>query len=288
MTSKYIKKYMKRTPSSSFIAPTKKQARGYILTEDNISRRPKHPVLPKGPRQRAVNVAGRGWFEQIGQQALRAGWHPQMWRRRIWLGPIGEFGDDIILQIKPTDIGLHLLQSGSKVISETNILKLIQRYIYKPLIKFSYAYIGMVRTNDPNGVVPEDSGTLRRTMQKAMTNDGGSNINSLTGKTGFLVVMNTAELRYSKPVNQMPTEWLEHPGIHPPWRMKSRHDGHKLYDPNATSGWYDDVLSKSRNKARILYNNFIAGFTPMISPFAGALGISPNMFANMIFTVRFN
>jgi hypothetical protein len=176
---------------------------------------------------------------------------------RPWRGPPGALGDDVIVEILPT---VDLAMDAAGIHTGTNIdWKVLWNSInqfYLDIAAYMKDYIGRPFPRQ-EGVVPTDTGQLRRKMWQSIERQWYSKTKmpmtpgqlkkaAENGDPLLMVVLNTGNLMYAKPVNQMPTKMVAHP--HKGSRNYGR--GGPLWDPSAKEGWYEKVLLNGRNRAQ--------------------------------------
>jgi len=166
-----------------------------------------------------------------GLAKMRARTHSQMWRvskitgarKKVHgagatLGPMGSFGDNVILELDINRALLKTLQKYKVPITAGKLLNLARTQVLMP-----------VKTKileDINKWVPRDTGKLRNSMRNAVRS---SPISTFPVR----LVINTRGVDYAKPVNRMPQIWLRH-----------------AKDPQARKGWFNLVLLDGRNLAK--------------------------------------
>jgi len=151
--------------------------------------------------------------------------------------------------------------------------------------------------------VPKDTGVLRKTMIGSL---GTSNVLG----TKLTMILDTGNLDYAKPVNNMPTSmlahnmkqkrhssgWLNQNGkfvknrVHPGWGMllKNSTDVHNkkraeisnedkyLHDPDAKKGWWGFSVMNTRKVARKAYDKFIDDVILLLTvPIYKSAGMKP-------------
>ena len=119
-------------------------------------------------------------------------------------------------------------------------------------------------------LVPYASGRLQRGMV-ATINKCVSKINTLP----HILKLNTLDnlgnpVYYANPVNNMPTEWLAHPGTHSMnqttriYHHKTGPTRYDLYDPTAETDWYSKVIDSAqlwiRANTGLLYREIVKFF----------------------------
>jgi hypothetical protein len=186
---------------------------------------------------------------------------------RKWLGPAGSLGDDVIVEILPTvDLAMEAAQPGiTSGKGKQNgpprvdwaVLWGQLNQFYLNVVQYLKEYIGKPAPRQNEGVVPTDTGTLRRKMWQSLERQWYSKTKmpmtpgqlrkaAEAGDPLLVIVLNTGNLKYARPVNQMSTRTLAHP-----------HDGSRnwgnggpLVDPSAQNGWYNLVLVNGQNQAK--------------------------------------
>lgn len=234
--------------------------------------------LVKQRKKRGLVTQRKGYklrqaTHKFGQKQLKQGTHPQMWRAGgpgSRLGPMGELGDDVIIEIflKPK---AQQLVNATREISMRKIKTGIKQTIYNPLEKYLYGRIDLD--------VPSDTENLRKQI-KGRINDAIITIDQISTTSPFRVVLGTPNVPYAGPVNRMPTSWLQH-------TSGTGRQGDPLNDPNAKKGWYNLTLLNGRNRAMRLYKDFIRNdIVPMLRT-VKALGAAPSAVARAMFKVKF-
>lgn len=201
---------------------------------------------------------------KVGLKALRSGTHPQQWRNYnapgqravagpgATLGPMGELGDDVILEVSLTPMAQADLRAKSygKEFTLTAIQREFWQQVINPLRERTERKIDIW--------VPRDSGDLAESMKNALYPAGGSKDRGFP----YLFILNTKDIPYAKVVNAMPAKWLKHPARY--HRNKSSRTGNSLNDPSAIKGFYNITLLFARNLAKDLmknYFNYLKSFT---------------------------
>jgi hypothetical protein len=253
-----------------------------------MSARGKHARISNGSSlNRTRNQPARTAIRKVGVKQLKAGTHPQQWRQTgatpaktlsghgAKLGPMGELGDDVILEVGLTMEGERLLKIRAPEWSLNNIKTLFRNEVYDPLQEHVDQKIDLW--------VPMDTGELRNSMHNALTPSGGSKTNDFP----FKILLNTEGIPYAKPVNNMPSDWLQHPGGH--FINRGRFGG-SLLDEDAKKGWYNLVLVNGRSEARKLVEGFIRDtIQDLIRTNAGKLGVFGNYYqkARSMFSIKY-
>jgi len=189
----------------------------------------------------------------------------------------------IVLQLN-----FNILQQFNKImmnvppyrkLDERELLNLIRFRVYNPLIQFMFGDIEMK--------APEDTGRLRDAMRISLKQHSQT-----ASLNPFYVVINTGGLTYVRFVNEMPNEWLQHPGSHgikTSYRegrrtrrsntVRNRRGGRALYDPYAEHHWFNNIVKDGRNYAQQLYLNLLTSndISRIFSGIAGYLGVTPRM-----------
>jgi hypothetical protein len=247
-------------------------------------------------RRRAPELRQR--VREIGVKAFKEKVHPQMWRVTkqkgvgAKLGPMGQLGDDVIIEMLLTDVGQMYRDMAS-----LNLYPLIFQTINKPL----EAQV----TNVITAYVPMDSGDLRKSMTASIWK-AAPTAKEISQMTPYIMSL-AADVPYASPVNQMPSSWLRHPGSHTPNARGAfiGKSGNTLNDPKATHNWFNLVRLRGRQVAQKLFQDFIKkDIAPHVAKTAAswAKGKDPNkqafvkqnidvkrpyLFAKRMFTVRF-
>lgn len=208
------------------------------------------------------------------------------------LGPMGELGMDIVIEVSITD---DLDQYQIREFNYKNVATILESTIYEPLREYLMGpgrggVSGLINTT-----APRDTGALRESLEDGVE-AGLPSIDDFQKKVGpFSVKLGTPEIPYAKPVNKMPTTWLRHPKQSAQRaHLNVGRRGKKLKDPEARSGWYNLILLNGRNKARRLYDAFIKEIITLLAPLKvriakskkGAVIDTRNL-AMKIFKVRF-
>lgn len=221
---------------------------------------------------------------KYGLQRFKDKTHPQMWRVNAHgghfakLGPMGELGDDVIIQVDLNPKYRKMIEDGifGKSFSVIKVYHLFYNAVYMDVRNETDKWIDIK--------VPADSNDLRKSMHDAIRSKGGSNIRNFP----FMVVLNTRGIEYAKVVNKMKEKFIKHKGTHTYDYGKS---GNLLDDMGAVKGWYDWILLMSRTKARTLFKTFIQNdIMPIISNIAIKLGLKNTDIYNaarQMFTVKY-
>jgi len=211
-------------------------------------------------------------------------------RSGVKLGPMGELGDDIVIDLRPTAFFFQFPNAWKQARSlfpkkitgraplSVNIVRgLVQIAIHNPLMKYVEGRIDID--------FPMDTGNLR-TRTVDYLKDSITSLTKMDLNTPYVVVFGTPDVEYASPVNKMPTAWLQHPGIHGPSVGRT---GLGLDDPKSKRGFYNLTLLNGRNRAKRLYDvDFLRGeIVPRIRDFAKAINKSPISVAKRMFRVRF-
>lgn len=181
------------------------------------------------------------------------------------LGSIGTLPIKTIIAVRLTVVGQQMID-GTYVynpmfpldhavgVSETNILKLLREWLYKPLVEYITNYI--------NVDVPSDTNTLRETMIKSMGSRWGeSKTAQISNRFPFKIAISTGDLDYPGYVTKMPTLIRigknKYMGLrHPPERFP----GDTRNDPEARQYWWEHVVRNGRNYAQIMFRKFYTTF----------------------------
>lgn len=184
------------------------------------------------------------------------------------LGAVGTFPTEILIEIRLTKIGQQVVDGTyvyrpkkgvgvplghAQGVSYTNIITQLKEYVYKPLVEHVTNYI--------NFDVPSDTNRLRETMIKSMgARYGASQTSQISNMFPFKIAINTGDLHYAKPVNNMPTlirTPIGYMGLrHPPERFH----GDVRNDPEARQYWWEHVTRIGRNHAGMLFTKFHSRF----------------------------
>jgi len=267
-------------------------------------RRLQTPRQIQRPTYQGPGIASRQQIRVTGRQAFAAGNHPQMWRTGqagppgsppqagMNLGRSGTFESETIILIQINYQVLQLYQTvvrvrtgGRERFYERDVYNLVFRKFFKELLQpFMFSII--------NRFVPRDSGRLRNAMEIAVRD------HSATGSLNpFHVVIDTGNIEYARPVNQMPNAWLKHPGTHIPGQhnMRRTRRGRKkapanLYDPNAVTNWFQRVRDDGRDMAAQLWRGFLSStaFRAITKEIQQEYGLTAYQVGQSLFSVRFN
>ncbi len=185
------------------------------------------------------------------------------------LGKTGSFPTEYIIKVKLTARGQEVVDGiyvfrpkkgiGFPIghvqgVSNTNIITQLKKQVYKPLVNYITNYI--------NIDVPSDTNTLRETMINSMgARWGASRTTDIGSIYKFKIGINTGDLQYAMPVNNMPTLMVvgkdKYMGLqHPP----NRFPGDTRNDPRARHLWWEHVTRIGRNYANILFRKFGKSF----------------------------
>jgi hypothetical protein len=196
--------------------------------------------------------------------------HSQMWRVTKHGGIGSRLGSTEFLEnqiVIYIDLQLPVLMSYNEVlkktppfreITESELLAMVIKNVYDPL------YSDLDQMIDK--VVPRDSGRLRLAMKYSIGKGGGGSTSMTSSLSPFFVLINAGRLKYAGPVNQMPDEWLKHPGLHGRTMQTKLGRGQKvkrpLNDPDAETGWFEKVVTFGRQRAEQYWNTFITAILP--------------------------
>jgi len=210
-----------------------------------------------------VNAQGTVQYtHEVGISALSAGTHPQMWRKGTVfakLGPTKLLEPQIVLKVQLNlEVFLQyemIMRSNApfKYLTEQILLESLKNYVYRPLEQ------SMIR--DIEKLVPKDSGRLQGVMKQSI--GPGSSISGLGNPNPFFVVLSAGNVEYARPVANMPSRYLKHPGMHGNVRSNrlSRYvkKSHMLYDPTAETDFFNKIANNGRTTAEQLMNNWLNG-----------------------------
>jgi hypothetical protein len=244
-----------------------------------------------GPKRKKIFIGGHasGYAQNQNTRWGRDPWGGPRARnlrrdfeRRVQLGPAGSYDPVIIFDIRPHKINLEryikqFTKSKNTKIGHTMVRRDVERLIERAktyIIDKAQKYIGTY--------VPKDTGILRHTM-----------LNSLRKSKPFGYILrmelDTGDLQYAKPVNNMPTKMLQHDmkngvrsrgwindrgklvknRIHPGFnRLGYRNAPGSFvemplptqeykHDPKAIKGWWGFSVMSIRQFAREAYNRLI-------------------------------
>jgi hypothetical protein len=252
--------------------------------------------MKKTPQQRGIKNRNKvdkaivaKYIRKAGVRNLLQGTHPQQYRQTAptpsknlqgplaTLGPMGELGDDVIMEIDLSYAGKQTInQRLSRDLNVTNIFRELRNNVYEPLREYIEKWIDIK--------VPSDTTELRNSMKNAMKPSGGSRTNGFP----MLVIMNTAGVDYAKVVNNMTDLMLKHPASH---HRNIGRFGAPLDDKGAVKGFYDWIVLMGRNKAVKLFQDYVKNIVqPIVKPVANMLGITGSLVYNtarQLFTVKF-
>lgn len=180
------------------------------------------------------------------------------------LGHPISLGDDIIVEInfKPTKALANMFEAWlikRNKPRKGNIMDQLKRQVR--WISAYYFKIAIEKEIRPkiHDIVPKASGRLQRGMIATVNRC----LRKIT-KLPHILKLNTLDslshpIYYANPVNNMPTEWLVHPGTHIDrtshegisgvYRIYYHKSGPKLYhlnDPNAETDWYSKVIESAQ------------------------------------------
>lgn len=219
-------------------------------------------------------------LSRIRRQALTNRWiapHPQMWRAGGpggRLGPFRELGPHLIIDILP-NLDYYLVLSLERGLTESMILGRLRSMVYAPVRE-------LVR-RQVDSKVPADTYKLRNSMKEALTRRGGSIPDALP----FHLELNTRGVPWANTVNNMPSEWLKHPGSHSGYGLFSKKTGRRLHDPGAKKGFYNEILLNAQNVAGKGVRNFRAWVTGKIgNTSVSATGLSKWNIVQRMFSIQ--
>ena len=191
------------------------------------------------------------------------------------LGHAVALGDDIIVEIhfKPDKSLVQLAESLFKNQGKRwqgSFENYLKRHIRKISAYFFKQAIEREIRPRIHKLVPYATGRLQKGMI-ATVNRCVREINTLP----HILKLNTLDnlsnpVYYANPVNNMPTEWLAHPGTHSLEKTKRiiyHKSGPKLYDlfdPTAETDWYSKVIDSAQKWIRanmgLLYKGLVGFF----------------------------
>jgi len=160
------------------------------------------------------------------------GWHITGFGGHRYWGPAGPHKPALVFDLRLNRTELQKMIDGytehfGVIMTKGKILRDIERAMWilkENILRTSANYI--------NRYVPKDTGTLRRTMIASLTKAPVVNCT-------INMVLNTGELKYAKPVNNMPTSILAHD-----MTKKRRH----------SSGWYNTKGELVKNRVHQGFN----------------------------------
>jgi hypothetical protein len=179
------------------------------------------------------------------------------------------FNNEVIFYCELNIKALEEANNGAyRKIAEIELREQIMKFVYQPTVDEMLQYI-----NGPDSVVPRDSGRLRNVMalsiRGAAIAPGAATYTRIGNLHPFVVVLNTGTLNYAPFVNEMPSQWLQHPGNHG-IRLRSGWKAGRgpiksgrtkvdpwLYDPNAQTDFFNIVAEAGRARAQIAWDFFI-------------------------------
>ena len=170
-----------------------------------------------------------GWG---GTRERTQGWHITGFGGHRYWGPAGPHKPALVFDLRLNRKELQVMIDGYKehfgvIMTKGKILRDIERAMWilkEDILKASANYI--------NRYVPKDTGTLRRTMIASLTKAPVVNCT-------IRMVLDSGELKYAKPVNNMPTSILQHD-----MTKKRRH----------SSGWYNTKGELVKNRVHQGFN----------------------------------
>lgn len=257
--------------------PTKKRSAQYQKSQYSI------PAGSLVDRNKAA--ISQKAVRKVGLKALKAGTHPQQYRNYnapgqravagplAKLGPMGELGDDIIMEVALTSAADQAMRQKTygREFTKTALQREFWQQVLNPLREQVEHKIDLW--------VPVDSGDLAESMKNALYPAGGSSDRGFP----FKILLNTKDIPYAKVVNQMPAKYLKHPA--PYHRNTSSRTGNRLSDGSAVKGFYNIVLLFARNKAKELMKNYITYLKSFVT---FAVGTSQaHIVAKQLITARY-
>lgn len=166
------------------------------------------------------------------------------------LGPKGAFSNMTIFELTiSTDfrdvLGLMYENKTAVINNEVTIRNVIENRILKPTVRYG---VDLVMQK-----VPMMGGTLR----KSMVNSLREYVRFESGAKGYCkIYINTFGVDYAKPVNNMPTDNLQHHGK----LQKKNGKVYYLRDVNATTHFFQEVVEKTREFAKKKWNLFVKNY----------------------------
>jgi hypothetical protein len=206
------------------------------------------------------------------------------------LGPMQQLPPILIISIELRTDMFVVVESQARAmrrsLTETTLLNLIKTYCYEPLKNIMYQEI--------QSLAPKDSGRLRNMLMLSIgggaTGGDSSSTSQLHSLHPFFVVMSTGNIPYASVVNQMPTPWLVHPGMHGA-KLQTVHKksnskstglgrGQKsrkyLNDPAAQTNWFEKIYLSGVVQAQMLWDRTKVE----LEQFLNNLGITQNTIEN--------
>ena len=214
----------------------------FFITNPNMS-----TVEPQRQAAQQVRVTFNTAFMSDYMKKKKAG-TLKLFRGKA-LGPLGEWGDDVVIKV-----ALNPAIGGKQVPKELTIssLRVLIRGMYDKIFEKAQEII--------HKYVPKETGNLQDSMI-GKVQQAARVIDSFHPSSPFVMHLGTPEIKYAKPVNKMPTGWVQHKGgVN--WMSTRRHrayrvPGHPLLDdPTARSvgkgggGYYDLTLLDIRQEAK--------------------------------------
>ncbi len=235
-------------------------------TTTGAAARPRRGLTERGKfaAEQVKLYKSRGWIKIAGGSKTSPKFLPgtNIMSGRKWRGPPGSLGDDVIVEILPTiDMAIEAGRPGTmkkmNISVDWNVTWNAINDFYTAIVMSLKNMIGKPYPRMA-GIVPTDTGTLRRKMWQSIERQWYSKTKmpmtpgkmkqaAERGDPLLLLVLNTGNLMYAKPVNQMPTRMLAHP--HKGSRNIGR--GGPLFDPQAVSDWWTAIKTHGRNLAHM-------------------------------------
>jgi len=153
----------------------------------------------------------------------------------VQLGPGGDFGEDLLFGVVARIPEIELIM----------LLGLPYKFFVNLLNK--NIYIPLMYRLDPliDKIAPKDSGALRESLNESLymkyKQSSKTQVFELDVDTPYKIVLATERINYARWVNEMPSQWLRHPGLHKKKNMR-------LYDPDAQHHFYQK-LKKEADKS---------------------------------------
>ena len=151
--------------------------------------------------------------------------------------------------------------------SERAIRDSFLQSVYRPVVSAMTAAIYVK--------VPADSYRLRTILHDSITTKA-----RIEDMNPLLVIFDSGDLKYARPMNNAPPAWLKHFGTSHqgnlstrwsrsnPYKPVKHGQAHPLYDPGADTHWFEKITKIGRDKAEKLTNDWLVNyFTPILSQY---------------------
>ena len=185
------------------------------------------------------------WLPKFGTKGFvydRRGGDRSEFRKYKWYGEMKSLGPVLIFEVIPTRIFAQYYKARKKIEDYPTVMANTKASMQKVLdgLKIYAKFI-------INKYVPKETGDLRKAMMESINK---SKLHGLSMK----VVLDTGDIEYANPVNNMPQKKIRHTMGMGKIGRRSRVS---LNDPKAVKGWFNFIDMLLNTKAKELLHNMI-------------------------------